>query len=157
MEKLFYPESIAIIGLSSRPNNILRLVLENLIRWGYMGRIFGINPNSSDLHVDGIKRYKEVGELPVVPDLVFILIPARFVPDAIDSCGKAGVKWMAIFSGGFNDMGEEGKKLSDLFLQKATQYGIRFVGPKSVSPYQRIVYQPGPGPCRRLRCYGPRG
>jgi len=62
MEKLFYPESIAIIGLSSRPNNIPRLVLENLIRWCYMGRIFGINPNSSDLHVDSIKMYKEVGE-----------------------------------------------------------------------------------------------
>ena len=80
MEKLFYPESIAIIGLSSRPNNIPRLVLENLISWCYRGRIFGINPNSSDLHVDGIKMYKEVGELPVVPDLVFILIPAVLCP-----------------------------------------------------------------------------
>jgi len=35
MEKLFYPESIAYqSGLSSKPNNISRLVLENLIRWG---------------------------------------------------------------------------------------------------------------------------
>lgn len=133
MEKLFYPKSIAIIGLSSRPNNIPRLVLEKLIRWGYLGRIFGINPRSSDLHVDGIKMYKDVGELSVIPDLVFILIPARFIPDAIDSCGKAGVKWMAIPSGGFNETGEEGKKLSDLVLQKARQYGIRFVGPNGVT------------------------
>lgn len=100
---------------------------------GYLGRIFGINPRSSDLHVDGIKMYKDVGELPVIPDLVFILIPARFIPDAIDSCGKAGVKWMAILSGGFNETGEEGKKLSDLVLQKARQYGIRFVGPNGVT------------------------
>lgn len=133
MKKLFYPESIAIIGLSSRPKNIPRLVLENLIRWGYMGRIFGINPHSSDLHVDGIKMYRDVGELPIVPDLVFVLIPARFVPNTIDSCGKAGVKWMAIPSGGFNEMGKEGKKLSDLVLQKAKQYGIRFVGPNGVT------------------------
>ncbi|MFZ3055933.1 MAG: CoA-binding protein [Smithella sp.] len=91
------------------------------------GRIFGINPLSNDLHVDGIKMYKEVGDLPIVPDLVYVLIPARFVPDAIESCGKAGVKRMAIPSGGFNEMGEEGKKLSDLALQKARQYGIRFV------------------------------
>jgi len=53
--------------------------------------------------------YKEVGDLPIVPDLVYVLIPARFVPDAIESCGKAGVKRMAIPSGGFNEMGEEGK------------------------------------------------
>ncbi len=133
MEKLFYPKSIAIIGLSSRPNNIPRLVLENLIRWGYIGRIFGVNFRSSDLHVDGIKMYKDVGELPVIPDLAFVLIPARFMPDTIDSCGKAGVKWMAIPSGGFSEMGGEGKKLSDLVLQKARQYGIRFVGPNGVT------------------------
>jgi acetyltransferase len=133
MEKLFYPESIAIIGLSSKPNNIPRLVLENLIRWGYKGRIFGVNPLSNDIHVDGIKMYKQVGDLPIVPDLVYVLIPARFVPDAIESCGKAGVKRMAIPSGGFNEMGEEGKKLSDLALQKARQYGIRFVGPNGVT------------------------
>jgi len=133
MEKLFYPESIAIIGLSSRPNNIPRLVLENLIRWGYMGRIFGINPRSEDVHVDGIKMYKDVADLPVIPDLAYVLIPARFMPDAIDSCGKAGIKWMAIPSGGFNETGEEGRKLSDLVLQKARQYGIRFVGPNGVT------------------------
>ena len=133
MEKLFYPASIAIIGLSSRPDNIPRLVLENLIRWGYLGRIFGVNPRSGDAHVDGIKMYKDVGELPVVPDVVFVMIPARFIPEAIDSCGRAGVKWMAIPSGGFNETGEEGKRLSELIIRKARQYGIRFVGPNGVT------------------------
>jgi len=133
LEKLFYPDSIAIIGLSSKPNNIPRLVLENLIRWGYKGRIFGINARGTDSHVDGIKMYKEVGELPIVPDLVYVLIPARLIPDMMESCGKAGVKRMAIPSGGFNELGGEGKKLSELVLQKARQYGIRFVGPNGVT------------------------
>lgn len=120
MEKLFYPKSIAIIGLSSRPNNIPRLVLENLIRWGYIGRIFGVNSRSNDLHVDGIKMYRDVGELPVIPDLAFVLIPARFMPDTIDSCGRAGVKWMAIPSGGFNEMGKRGKTLRPCFTKSQT-------------------------------------
>ena len=133
MEKLFYPESIAIVGLSSSANNIPRIVLENLIRWGYKGRIYGINPRVGDAHVDGIKMYKDIQDLPVVPDLVFIMIPARLIPDVIDSCGRAGVKRMAIPSGGFNESGEEGKKLSEFVLQKARQYGIRFVGPNGVT------------------------
>ena len=133
MEKLFYPESIAIIGLSSKPQNIPRLVLENLIRWGYKGRIFGINPRATDSHVDGIKMYKSVQELPVVPDLVYVLIPARMIPDVMDSCGRAGVKRLAIPTGGFNELGEEGRKLSELVLQKAREYGIRFVGPNGVT------------------------
>lgn len=133
MEKLFYPDSIAIVGLSSKPNNIPRLVLENLIRWGFKGRIFGINPRATDAHVDGIKMYKNVQELPAVPDLVFIMIPARLIPDEIESCGRAGIKWMAIPSGGFNELGAEGAKLSELVVQKARQYGIRFVGPNGVT------------------------
>lgn len=133
MKKLFYPESIAIIGLSSKPNNIPRLVLENLIRWGYKGRIFGINPRSADSHVDGIKMYKDVSELPTAPDLAYVLIPARLIPDIIESCGKAGIRMLAIPSGGFNELGKEGKKLSELVLQKARQYGIRFVGPNGVT------------------------
>lgn len=133
LEKLFYPESIAIIGLSSKPNNIPRIVLENLIRWGYKGRIFGINPRATDYHVDGIKMYKDVGDLPVVPDLAYILVPAKLIPDVIDSCGQAGVKRLAIPSGGFNELGGEGKNLSELVLQKARQYGIRFVGPNGVT------------------------
>lgn len=133
VEKLFYPASIAIIGLSSKPSNIPRIVLENLIRWGYKGRIFGINPRATDSHVDGIKMYKDVGDLPVVPDLVYILVPAKLIPDIIDSCGQAGVKRLAIPSGGFNELGGEGKTLSELVLQKAKQYGIRFVGPNGVT------------------------
>jgi methylenetetrahydrofolate reductase (NADPH) len=60
MERLFYPESIVIFGLSSKPNNIPRITLENMLRWGYRGRIFGVNPKSEVPHVDGIKMYKDM-------------------------------------------------------------------------------------------------
>ncbi len=133
MDKLFYPESIAIVGLSAKPNNIPRLVLENLIRWGYRGRIFGVNQLSKDEQVDGIKMYQQMGDLPIVPDLVYVLIPARFIPDAVEACGKVGVKWMAIPSGGFNELGGEGDRLSEQVLQRARHYGIRFVGPNGVT------------------------
>ncbi len=133
MDKLFYPDSIAIIGLSSKPNNIPRLVLENLIRWGYRGRIFGVNPTSEDQHVNGIKMYKSLSDLPVVPDLAFALIPARYVPATIDECGKVGIKWMAIPSGGFNELGGDGAKIADAAVQAAGKYGIRFVGPNGVT------------------------
>ncbi len=133
MDKLFYPESIAIIGLSSKPNNIPRLVLENLIRWGYRGRIFGVSPTSEDQHVNGIKMYKSLRDLPVVPDLAFALIPARYVPATIEECGKVGIKWMAIPSGGFNELGGDGNRIADEAVKMADRYGIRFVGPNGVT------------------------
>jgi len=133
MEKIFYPDSIVIIGLSSRPNNLPRMILENLLRWGYTGKIFSLNHRSEDVHVDGVKMYRDIEDLPLVPDLAVCLIPARFVPDQVEACGKFGIKRMAIPSGGFSEFSEEGKRLADLTLQNARKYGIRFVGPNGLT------------------------
>jgi acetate---CoA ligase (ADP-forming) len=133
MEKLFYPQSIVIIGLSTKDNNIPRLVLENLLRWGYRGRIFGVNPKSDEHNVSGIKMYKNIADLPEAPDLAVCLIPARFVPESVEECGKLGITRMAILSGGFSEFGDDGKKLSDLLLKISREYSIRFVGPNCLA------------------------
>ena len=133
MHKLFYPESIAVIGLSSKPSNIPRITLENLLRWGYRGRLFGVNPRSDDLNVDGIRMFRDLEDLPEVPDLAFCLIPARFVPDMVERCGRLGIKRMAIPSGGFSEFSEEGRSLAERTLEAARRYGIRFVGPNGVT------------------------
>jgi len=133
MEKLFYPESIVIIGLSSKPTNIPRLTLENLLRWGYQGRIFGVNERSDDAHVDGIRMYKNIEDLPEVPDLAYCMIPAQIIPSMMARCGKFGIRRMAIPSGGFSEYSEEGRELADKLLATARKFGIRFVGPNSVT------------------------
>ena len=133
MHKLFYPESIAIIGLSSKPANIPRITLENLLRWGYRGRLFGVNPRAEDLHVDGIRMFRDLEDLPEVPDLAYCLIPARFVPDMVERCGRIGIRRMAIPTGGFAEFSEEGKSLADRTLEAARRHGIRFVGPNGVT------------------------
>jgi acetate---CoA ligase (ADP-forming) len=133
MFKIFYPESIVIIGLSSKPTNIPRLTLENLLRWGYRGRIFGVNSRSDDVHVDGIKMFKNIEDLPEIPDLAYCMIPATLIPEIVDRCGRFGIRRMAIPSGGFSEFSEEGQALATKLLNTARKYGIRFVGPNSVT------------------------
>lgn len=133
MHKIFNPDSIAIWGLSAKENNIPRLILENLIRWGFKGRIFGIHPKSTDPHVDGIRIYKQVKDLPIVPDLAVFLLPARFIPDAVNEAGEFGVKRAAIPSGGFNESGEEGAKLAERLLEVIRKHNMRFVGPNGLT------------------------
>jgi acetyltransferase len=133
MEKFFYPDSIAIMGLSSREDNLSRLILGNLIRWGYSGRLFGVNPTSRDRHVNGIKMYKDVKELPEIPDLAVTLLPARFVPGIVKSCGEFGIKRIAVPAGGFNEAGSSGKQLAEELVQHAREYGIRFIGPNGLT------------------------
>jgi acetate---CoA ligase (ADP-forming) len=133
MEKIFYPKSIVIIGLSAKPHNIPRLVLENCLRWGYGGRVFGVNPKIDEPYVSGVRMYRDVEDLPEVPDLAVCLIPARFVPESIEKCGKLGISRVAILSGGFSEFGQEGKNLSNLVLNTAREYGVRLMGPNCLS------------------------
>ncbi|VVS95256.1 acetate--CoA ligase family protein [Desulfoluna spongiiphila] len=133
MEKIFYPESIAIWGLSNRENNIPRLMLENLIRWGYEGRLFGIHPKGNEKHVDGVKMYKSIKDLPQQPDLAVFLLPARLIPGALREAGEFGVRRAAILSGGFNESGAEGEKLAEELMAVADDFGIRFIGPNGLT------------------------
>lgn len=133
MEDFFYPKSILVVGLSSRPNNMSRMILENLLRWGYEGKIFGLNPRTQDVHVDGVKMYRSLEDLPQVPDLAVCLIPARLVPEQVELCGRFGIKRMAIPSGGFGEFNEEGTSLGMAALQNARKYGVRFVGPNGLT------------------------
>ncbi|MFA6009376.1 MAG: acetate--CoA ligase family protein [Desulfobacteraceae bacterium] len=133
MHKIFYPDSIAIWGLSSKENNIPRLIVENLIRWGFKGRLFGIHPRSTEPHVEGIRIYKQVKDLPIVPDLAVFLLPAKFIPDAVAEAGEFGVRRAVIPSGGFNESGEEGIKLAERLMENIRKYEMRFVGPNGLT------------------------
>jgi acetyltransferase len=58
-----------------------------------------------------------------------MVIPAKFVPMAMEDCGKKGVKNVIINSGGFSETGPDGEAIEKDFLAKADQYGIRVLGP----------------------------
>jgi acetate---CoA ligase (ADP-forming) len=133
MDKIFYPESIVIIGLSSKPTNIPRLTLENLLRWGYRGRIFGVNARSEDPHVDGIRMFKNIEDLPEIPDLAYCMIPAPLIPEMVDRCGnmESGA-WPFLRAASLNSAKKDGLS-PDKLLSTARKYGIRFVGPNSVT------------------------
>lgn len=133
MEKFFYPESIAIFGLSDKDSNLSRLVLGNLLRWGYSGRLFGINPTSKSTHVDGVRMYRDVAELPEVPDLAVTLLPAKYIPAVVTACGEFGIRSMAIPSGGFNEADGKGSNLTAELIEAAKEHDIHFVGPNGLT------------------------
>jgi acetyltransferase len=51
------------------------------------------------------------------------------VPQAVEDCGKKGVKHIIINSGGFSETGAEGTAIEKDFLARAKRYGIRILGP----------------------------
>ena len=127
LDSLFRPKSVAVIGASTKELSIGNRVIRNLVDFGFKGPIFTINPKADE--VRGIKAYKSIIDAADNIDVVHMVIPAKFVPMAVEDCGKKGVKNIIINSGGFSEIGPEGEAYEKEFLEKARQYNIRVLGP----------------------------
>jgi acetate---CoA ligase (ADP-forming) len=127
LDSLFRPKSVAIIGASTKDLSIGNRVIKNLVDFEFKGPIYPINPKADE--VRGIKAYKSIMDCPDGIDVVHMVIPAKFVPQAVEDCGKKGVKNIIINSGGFSEIGPEGEAIEKDFLERAKKYGIRMLGP----------------------------
>jgi len=127
LESLFRPKAVAVIGASSKELSIGNRVIKNLIDFGFKGSIYPINPSADEIR--GIKAYKSILDCPGPVDVVHMVIPAKFVPQAVEDCGKKGVQHIIINSGGFGETGAEGAAIEKDFLERAKRYGIRILGP----------------------------
>jgi acetate---CoA ligase (ADP-forming) len=127
LDSLFRPKSVAIIGASTKELSIGNRVIKNLVDFEFKGPVYPINPKADE--VRGIKAYKSIMDCPDGIDVVHMVIPAKFVPQAVEDCGKKGVKNIIINSGGFSEIGPEGEAIEKDFLARAKKYGIRMFGP----------------------------
>jgi acetyltransferase len=127
LDSLFKPKAIAVIGASTKEHSIGNVVVKNLQTFGYTGPIYPINPNAPE--INGLKAYKSLAEVPGPVDSVQIAIPNRLVPQAVEECGKKGVKAVIINTSGFSELGEEGIRMQKEILAHAKTYGMRVMGP----------------------------
>jgi acyl-CoA synthetase (NDP forming) len=127
LEALFRPRSVAVIGASAKELSIGNRIIKNLIDFGYTGAIYPINPKAADIR--GIKAYPSIFDVPGDIDLAHMVIAGKFVPDAVEDCGKKGIQAIIINSAGFTEIGPEGAALQKDFLERAKKYGIRILGP----------------------------
>ena len=135
IEQILNPKSICVFGAN---NNLMTTMgsmqLRNIIAGGgFNGNIFPVHPRLDK--VQGIPAYKSIFDIPVVPDLAFIILPTRIVPQVMEECGQKGVKSLIITSGGFRETGSEGIELSRQIDLIAKKYNMRFIGPNCLGIY----------------------
>ncbi len=127
LEPLFTPSSIAVIGASRDPKKVGYAVLNNLIRFNYKGKIYPVNPFSTDIL--GLSAFKNISDIGAEADLAVIAVPARFVPDTLFDCARSGVKAAVILSAGFKEAGPEGVRLEQELSNISREHNIRILGP----------------------------
>jgi acetyltransferase len=126
MEFFFKPQGIAVIGATPNRQKGGNSILRNLII-GYKGDIFPVNPNYSE--IEGLTCYAFAGKINKPVDLAIVFVPAAAVPDAVRDCASAHVKGVIIETGGFAEIGSEGRRLQEELVMIGKETGIRIWGP----------------------------
>ena len=126
---IFQPRSVAVIGASTDPKKRGFQVLRALRESNFQGRILPVNPKGGEIL--GYPVATSVEALPEVPDLALVCTPAATVPDAVEACGRKGIRGAVVLAVGFRESGEEGAELERRILDAARTHGIRVVGPNT--------------------------
>jgi acyl-CoA synthetase (NDP forming) len=127
IQKLLWPKSVAIVGASSDTRGLRGRIVQIMLGHPYAGAIYPVS--RSETEVQGLKAYKSVAELPPT-DLAAMIIPAKFVPQELENCGKAGIKAAIILSSGFaEEKGETGPALQREIQAIAKKYDMAVSGP----------------------------
>jgi acetyltransferase len=126
LNKLFNPESVAVIGASRTKGKVGRAVLDNLMSY-FKGAIYPVNPGVDN--IAGLKCHPSILDVPGGADVAVIVVPARLVPAEMEKCGEAGVNYVIVISAGFKEAGIEGARLEKQCVTIADKYGMRMIGP----------------------------
>jgi acetyltransferase len=130
MRDIFYPTSIAVVGVSAKTTNLGRNIVANLIEYGFTGIVYAVGPSGGMIETRRI--YRSIGDIPDHVDLAVIFTPAQTVPTILEECGKKGIRWAIIETAGFREYTEEGRQLEVEISRVAEEYEIQFVGPNCI-------------------------
>jgi acetyltransferase len=136
LRPFFEPGSVAVIGASRMPGKGGYNIVENLLRLGYPGKIYPVNPLAKEIL--GLPAYLTLADTPGPPELAIIVLPPSLVLKSLEECVARGVRAVIIESAGFGEMDEAGARMEKQIARLAKQAGVRIMGPNSVgtmNPY----------------------
>ncbi|GAB2862396.1 bifunctional acetate--CoA ligase family protein/GNAT family N-acetyltransferase [Nocardioides pacificus] len=124
---LLRPRSVAVVGVRRDGSGVGRAVLDGIRNDGFTGRLVVVHPTADE--VDGVPAYPDLGSLDAPVDLVVIAVPAPEVLAVIQQAADAGVRAAVVLSGGFSEMGAEGRAMQHQMLAVARRHSLRLIGP----------------------------
>ncbi|MDY6989015.1 MAG: acetate--CoA ligase family protein [Thermodesulfobacteriota bacterium] len=127
LEHFFKPSSIAVVGASQNPGKIGYDILNNILRYGFKGAVYPINPKAKEIL--GRQAFPDLVSVPSQIDLAVVALPSAAVMEVIEQCGKKKVDSAVIITAGFKEIGPEGGRLEQALAARARELGLRVVGP----------------------------
>lgn len=130
MNAIFYPRSVAVVGVADHPDKLGFNQLESIIMGGFKGSIYPVHPRLDSIL--GHRVYRSLADIPDKVDLAVIGVNRQSTLKVLEECGKIGVKGAVCIAGGYREFGDEGKDLEERLVKLALRYNIGVVGPNTL-------------------------
>ncbi len=127
LHHLMKPSSIALFGAGNNFMKMGTMQALSIVKDGYQGQILPVHPKEKT--VMGFKACASVADLPMTPDLGFLVVPSDQVPPIMEALGQKGTKSAIVITAGFGETGEKGIKLQEELNRISKEYNIRYLGP----------------------------
>ena len=93
MKRFFEPETVALIGASSKEAHPGYQLFLNM-KACFGDRFYPVNPKTAE--IDGKACYPSILDVPAEIDVAVVFIPANAVPGALEQCAEKGIDRVVI-------------------------------------------------------------
>ncbi len=139
MQPFLEPRGIAVVGVSaSNAGKSGNIILANLLA-ANRSDVWAVNAKGGETTVDGVKvtLHRSLSDLPEVPELVVITVPAAATSAVVEEAAAVGAKALLLIPGGFSELtGDD--SVEQRILEIARDSGMRLVGPNCLG----IIHAP---------------
>jgi acyl-CoA synthetase (NDP forming) len=109
---LLTPRSIALVGASPKPDTQGNNMVRELVRSGFKGTVYAVNPNYSE--IEGIRCFPSLLDLPEAVDLVSLGVANHRLEEQFRAAAKLGARAAVVFASGYLENDAEPKLLERL-------------------------------------------
>jgi acyl-CoA synthetase (NDP forming) len=145
LDAAFWPEGIAVIGVSgsdnSKTGNNIATLLHNLGRKD----LYLVNVKGGTATIGGrpYAMYKSLSEIEAPLDMVVVTVPAKLAPAVVEESRAKGVKTVVLIPGGFSEV-QGDQDLENRILELIRGTGMRIIGPNCLGLFRAPTErQPG--------------
>jgi len=152
MAPIFYPRSIAVVGVSNDEARVPALWFKSLLSSGFKGGVYAVNKKRGRFHSHRI--WSSLTSIPGRVDLVVACVPRSSVLDLLRECAEKKVKCIQFYTAGFSESGEpEWAEVENEMVGIARDGGFSIIGPNCFGvynpryniPYGPFSVTPSPG------------
>lgn len=124
-DALLRPQTVAVIGGSTRPRSLGAQLLDHIAAPGFSGVVHAVNPHRVDRA--RVRWCATIADLPVAPDVAIIATPPATVAGVLADLGQRGGKLAVVITAGMHDAALAGDVVA-----AAKRHGVRLIGPNSL-------------------------